>query len=152
MKTQLFFIAASAGLLLAIESASAGPCAQQINEVEKMLASKDAGMGPVAPGTEATPPKAEIEVPKAGEAPKTEATPAMSEALKGRAASPEDVLRQNQGQPTASEAAQAGQVAPTPQLSEAMNSLQRAREFDKAGNEAECMAAIQQAKAQIPTR
>jgi hypothetical protein len=120
--------------------------------LEKTLASKDAGMGPVARGTGATPPQAGIEVPKAGEVPETAATPVMSEALKGRAASPEDVQRQNQGQPTASEAARAGQVAPTPQLSEAMASLQRARELDKAGKEAECMAAIQEAKDQIPSR
>jgi hypothetical protein len=76
----------------------------------------------------------------------------MNEASKGRVASPEDVLRQNQGQPTASEAAQAGRVAPAPALTDAMASLQRARELDKAGDEAECMAAIQQAKDQIPSR
>jgi hypothetical protein len=76
----------------------------------------------------------------------------MSEAMRGRAASPEDVQRQNLGQPTAAESAQAGRGAPATDLSEAMASLQRAREFDKAGNEAECMAAIQQAKGKVGSR
>jgi hypothetical protein len=152
MKTQLLLTVASAGLLLAVQPADAGSCTQQISELEKTLASKDAGMGPVARGTEPSPPQGGMEVPKAGEVPGTAATPAMTETLKGRAASPEDVLRQNQGQPTASEAAQAGRGAPVPQFSEAMASLQRARELDKAGKEAECMAAVQQARDQIPSR
>lgn len=152
MNTRLMLFAASAGLLLAIAPAYAGPCGEQIRDVEKLLSSKDAGMGPVSPGTaEATAPTTTA-APKAGEAPGTEATPAMSDVLKGRAASPADVQRQNQGQPTAAESAPAGRGAPAPNLSDAMGSLQRARELDKAGNEAECMAMIQKAKAQAGSR
>ena len=132
MNTRLMLFAASAGLLLASAPAYAGPCSEQIRDLEKILSSKDAGMGPVSPGTEAT--------------------PAMSDVLKGRAASPADVQRQNQGQPTAAESAQAGKGAQAPNLSDAMGSLQGARELDKAGKEAECMAMIQKAKAQAGSR
>lgn len=117
-----------------------------------MLSSKDAGMGPVSPGAAGSTAPTTTKVPKAGEVPQTEATPSMSEALKGRAASPADVQRQNQGQPTAAESAQAGRGAPAPNLSDAMGSLQSARELDKAGKEAECMAMIGKAKSQIGGR
>jgi hypothetical protein len=149
MNTWSMVLAASAGLLLATAPAFAGPCSEQISEVQKILSSKDAGMGPVSPGTAETTAPTTTNVPKAGGVAGTEATPAMSEALKGRAASPADVQRQNQGQPTAAESAQAGRGAPAPHLSDAMGSLQSARELDEAGKEAECMAMIQKAKSQL---
>jgi hypothetical protein len=152
MKTQLLFTIASAGLLfaIAIQSANASSCSEEIRNLEKDLSSKSTQMGPVSRGTETT--SAGAEAPKPGQVPETPATAAMNEAVGGRAASQEDVLRQNQGQPTASEAAQTGRSAETPQMSEAMASLQRARELDKAGKEAECMAAVQQARDQIPSQ
>jgi hypothetical protein len=109
-------------------------------------------MGPVSPGTAETAAPTTMKAPKAGETVGTEGTPAMTEVLKGRAASPEDVRRQNLGQPTAAESGEAGRAAPASNLSEAMASLQRARELDKAGNEAECMAVIQKAKGQVGSR
>jgi hypothetical protein len=94
MNTRLLLFAASAGLLVAIAPAEAGPCSEEITELQKTLASKDAGMGPTSPGmAEKAAPTVTTEVPKAGEVPGTEATPAMSEAMRGRAASPEDVQR-----------------------------------------------------------
>ena len=152
MNTRLMLFAASAGLLLPIGPAYAGPCGEQIRDLEKILSSKDAGMGPVSPGTAETTAPSTTMAPKAGEARGTEATPAMSDVLKGRAASPADVQRQNQGQPTAAESAQAGTGAPAPHLSDAMGSLQSARELDRAGKEAECMAMIAKAKNQIGGR
>jgi hypothetical protein len=149
MNTRFLLFAASAVSLLATASAEAGPCSEQISELQKTLASKDAGMGPVSPGTAETTVPTTTNVPKAGGVAGTEATPAMSEALKGRAASPEDVRRQNLGQPTAAESGESGRAAPASNLSEATASLQRARELDKAGNEAECMSVIQKAKSQI---
>ena len=152
MHTRLMLSAASAALLLAVAPAFAGPCSEQISEVQKILSSKDAGMGPVSPGSAQSTAPAITNVPKAGELKQTEATPAMSETMKGRAASPADVQRQNQGQPTAAESALAGKGAPAPNLSDAMGSLQHARELDKAGKEAECMAEIAKAKSQIGSK
>jgi hypothetical protein len=152
MNTRFLLFAASAVSLLATASAEASPCSEQISELQKTLASKDAGMGPVSPGTAVPTAPTTTNVPKAGGVAGTEATPAMSEALKGRAASPADVQRQNLGQPTAAESAEAGRAAPATNLSDAMGSLQQARELDKAGNEAECMTMIQKAKSQIGGR
>lgn len=153
MHTRLMLCSTSvAGLLLATASAFAGPCSEQIGEVQKMLASKDAGMGPVSPGTAVPTVPTTTNVPKAGGVAGTEATPAMSEALKGKAASPADVQRQNLGQPTAAESAEAGSAAPATNLSDAMGSLQSARELDQAGKEAECMAMIGKAKSQLGGR
>jgi hypothetical protein len=50
MNTRLLLFAASAGLLVAIAPAEAGPCSEEITELQKTLASKDAGMGPTSPG------------------------------------------------------------------------------------------------------
>ena len=146
MKTHLLVIAASIGgatigVVLATGSANVGACSQQVQDLQKTLASKDAGMGPVQSGKEGTSP-AMPAVPKAGDVPQTEATAMMNKELQGRAASPEDVQRQNQGQSTAAEAGQAGQAPANPPMSDAMASLQRARDLDKAGDEAGCMAAI----------
>lgn len=70
-------------------------------------------------------------------------TAAMNAATQGSAASPQDVQRQTAGQPTAAQQAQgaSGHKGKT-----ASNALEQARNFDKAGQEAQCMDAIQQAK------
>jgi hypothetical protein len=152
MNTRFVLFAASTVSLLATASAEAGSCGEQISELQKTLASKDAGMGPVSPGTAVPTVPTTTNVPKAGGVAGTEATPAMSEALKGRAASPADVQRQNLGQPTAAESAETGRAAPATNLSDAMSSLQSARALDQAGKEAECMAMIQKAKSLIGSR
>jgi hypothetical protein len=71
-------------------------------------------------------------------------TAAMNEATKGGAASPQDVQRQTSGQPTAAQQAQGSAGSPTKQSASEL--LSQARSFDKAGQEARCMDAIQQAK------
>jgi hypothetical protein len=151
MSRHLLLIAGSACLLLAGGQAYAGQCTQEIGALEKALSSKDAGMGPTDTGmAESSGDAQTAEVPTAGELPETEATPAMNEATQGKATSPEDVQRQNTGEPTAAEAAQAEQTAPAAgSQSEVTDPLQRARELDKAGKEEECLAAVSEAKQNI---
>jgi len=56
------------------------------------------------------------------------------------------VLQQNQGAPTDSEAAEAGQTSTAAGIDDASGSLQRAKELDQKGDEAACMAEIAKAK------
>lgn len=72
-------------------------------------------------------------------------TAAMDRATQGSAASPRDVQRQNQGQPTAAQQAR-GQISQSHDMAAAMAALERARVFDRHGNEAACLSAIGEAK------
>ncbi|HEX6120035.1 MAG TPA: hypothetical protein VFZ03_11365 [Dongiaceae bacterium] len=76
-------------------------------------------------------------------------TATMNQATEGTAASCEDVLSQNQGAPTNSEAATANQSGAAGGVAEASDALQRTRQFDQAGNECACMEEIGKAKAQL---
>jgi hypothetical protein len=158
MKMQLFLAAASATLLLASASAYAGPCSDEIASLEKTLSGSDAGMGPTdttgsSDTMDADTAQAdEGSMPKAGEAPGTEATALMNETTEGKATSAQDVVKQNEGQPTAAEAAQ--DEAQTSEVarsspSEASTLLEQAKEFDQAGKEEDCMAAIEKAKQEL---
>ncbi|GIK99516.1 MAG: hypothetical protein BroJett029_37250 [Alphaproteobacteria bacterium] len=152
MRPHLLLIAGGASLLLASGLAQAGPCSDEIAMLEKQLSSKDAGMGPVDTGMAESSQSADAgtaDTPTAGEVPGTEATPAMNEVTEGIATSPQDVQQQNTGQPTASEAAQAGEMAPAAGQSDVTDHLQQAREYDAAGKEAECMTSVTQAKRQL---
>jgi hypothetical protein len=161
MKMQLFLAAAGATLLLAGAPAYAGPCSDEIASLEKTLSGSDAGMGPTAATgstTETmdadTAQAEEGAVPKAGEAPGTEATALMNEVTEGKATSAQDVVKQNEGQPTAAEAAQDETQGQTSEVarsspSEASTLLEQAKEFDAAGKEEDCMAAIEKAKQQL---
>jgi len=71
-------------------------------------------------------------------------TAAMNKETQG-AASPQDVQRQTQGQPTAAEQAQ-GNIGRSHTMASAMAALERARMMDRQGNDAECMKAIGEAK------
>jgi hypothetical protein len=71
-------------------------------------------------------------------------TAAMNRETTG-AASPQDVQRQTQGQPTAAQQAQ-GQIAASHNMVSAMAALERARMLDRQGNEAECLSAVGQTK------
>jgi hypothetical protein len=84
--------------------------------------------------------------PMAGDASKEQHPPTatMNRETQG-AASPQDVQRQTQGQPTAAQQAQ-GQIGSSHTLASAMAALERARLLDRQGNEAECMSAVGQAK------
>jgi hypothetical protein len=85
--------------------------------------------------------------PQTGEIPREQHPPtaAMGQATQGGAASPQDVQRQTRGEPTAAQQAE-GARRPTATLGSAQVALERAREFDRSGKEADCMAAITEAK------
>jgi hypothetical protein len=124
------------GLVVAAGAASAGPCATEIDTLQKQLSSTDAGMGPTGTG----------EVTEAGKLhPPTET---MNEATEGKATSPGDVASQNTGEATDAEAAQVGEYGSSAAPIEAEASLERARQFDQAGNEAACMDEINKLKTQ----
>jgi hypothetical protein len=72
-------------------------------------------------------------------------TAAMNQATQGGAASPQDVQRQTSGQPTAAQQAQ-GASGHGASGQTASAALDEARKFDKAGQEAQCMTAVQQAR------
>jgi hypothetical protein len=81
---KIILVALGAGVLLP-GAALAGPCARQIAGVAKQLAASDAGAGP----TKGRP------APTAGDQKgQHPATALMSKETKGKATSPEDVLRQ----------------------------------------------------------
>jgi hypothetical protein len=138
MKRTVFIAGLSAGLLFAAGSATAGICTGEIESMEKTLATTDAGMGPTGTGTDATTGAATTE--------QHPPTDTMSQAAEGKATSPGDVLQQNQGAPTDSDAAEAGQMSTAAGIDDATDSLQRAKELDQKGDEAACMAEIAKAK------
>jgi hypothetical protein len=92
MRTNTFILASLAVSAL-VSSAAAGPCTTEIENLAKVLASRDAGSGPTPGASGDTHPTAQ----PTGHPP----TAAMSEAAKGTATSAEDVRRQTAGQPTA---------------------------------------------------
>jgi hypothetical protein len=85
--------------------------------------------------------------PQAGETPREQHPPtaAMGQATQGGAASPQDVQRQTRGEPTAAQQAD-GARRPAATLGSAQAELERARELDRSGKEAECLAAIYEAR------
>lgn len=125
------------GLVLAAGAASAGPCSTEIDTLQKQLSSTDAGMGPTGTG----------EVAETGNL--HPPTDTMNKATEGKATSPGDVASQNQGEPTDAEAAQAGDYGTSAAPIEAEASLERARQFDQAGDEATCMEEINKVKTQL---
>jgi hypothetical protein len=92
MNSKASIVATIAVCALGVSAAAAGPCTTEIDNLTKVIASKDAGSGPTpgAGGTHAT-----------ADTSAHPPTAAMSEAAKGTATSAEDVRRQTAGQPTA---------------------------------------------------
>ena len=125
------------GLVFAAGAASAGPCSTEIDTLQKQLSSTDAGMGPTGTG----------EVTETGSL--HPPTDTMNQAIEGKAASPGDVAAQNQGEPTDADAAQAGTYGTSAAPIETEASLERARQFDQAGDEAACMDEIGKLKTQL---
>ena len=125
------------GLVFATGAASAGPCSTEIDTLQKQLSSTDAGMGPTGTG----------EVAETGTL--HPPTDAMNQATEGKAASADDVASQNQGEPTDADAAQAGESVTSAAPVETEASLERARQFDQAGDEAACMEEIGKLKTQF---
>jgi hypothetical protein len=181
MKMQLLLAAAGTALLLTAAPAVAGPCSDQIASLEKLLSNKDAGQGPTngaQASTAAQPSSGQSSsatseqlasadqsageggtTPKAGQVPDTAGTPLMNQAAQGKATSSQDVLKQNEGQPTVGDTAQAqsqGQstaaqtsAAAGASPMEASNLLKQAKDLDQAGKESDCMATVEKAKQQI---
>jgi alpha-L-fucosidase len=140
--TKASVISTSLLLLLSIAPASAGPCADEINNLSKLMASRDAGSGPTVGA--ASSPSSRTTQSQGGETQQHPPTATMSKETEGRATSPEDVQRQTTGRPTAAEQSQ--RAASDTGQQPAVEALNRARMLDQQGNEAECMAAVQQAK------
>ena len=131
----LLVLGTAAGLVVAAAAASAGTCTTEIERLQKQLSSSDAGMGPSGTIAET----GQLQPP----------TETMNQAVQGKATSPEDVLSQNQGEPTDGDAAAAGQLGTAAGAAEAGEALQRARQLDQAGDEAACMTEIGKAKTQL---
>ena len=117
MKTNAFILVNIAVCALGMSSVAAGPCTSEIDNLLKVLASKDAGSGPTpgaSGGTHST-------VETSAHPP----TAAMSQAAKETATSAEDVRRQTAGQPTAGQQGSGGPAAqhpPTAAMSQATQS------------------------------
>ena len=138
MKTMAFILANIALFALGVSSATSGPCGNEIDSLSKILAAKDAGSGPTAGAASGTPSAAS----PSAQHPQTE----------GRATSPEDVRRQTEGQPPAAQQGTSGAAPRTDSPSEASSALDRARELDRQGREAECMEAVRAAKQFVGSR
>lgn len=143
MIKSLFVLGTAAGMMLAAAAAGAGTCSTEIEGLQKKLSSSDAGMGPTGTGNAG----AMGTITETGQL--HPPTDAMNQATEGKAASSNDVLNQNQGAPTGSDAATAGQSGSAGGAPQASDALQRARQFDQAGNETACMNEIGKAKAQL---
>src|SRR6188508_181856 len=155
MKTITLLLGAGALAALSAGTAMAGPCTSEIDNVTKLLASKDAGAGPTAGGASATtgqhPPSATMGAADPSTAassaaaqsgqPQHPPTAAMTQAMQGGAASPQDVQSQSRGGPTAAQQAQGMQRPASDNLAAVQAALSEARGFDQSGKEAECMDA-----------
>jgi hypothetical protein len=134
-----------------VPGAVAGPCSQQISQLEKTLSSKDAGSGPVSTGNAS--PAASIGGQTGHPAPphevgtqngeKTGPTKSMNQASSQTATSAQDVRRQQQGEPTAANATGAFHADDRTAKIEA--ALQRARQMDSQNN-ADCKNAVNEAQ------
>jgi hypothetical protein len=132
MKTTAFILASCALLALPLGSAGAGQCTSEIDNLARALDRETVGSSSASGGAQAT----KEEHPP---------TTIMGRETQGSAASADDAQRQTQGQPTAAQQAQ-GQISTSHDMAAAMAALERARLFDRHGNEAECLSAIGQAK------
>jgi hypothetical protein len=161
MTSRKQLLLASSVLVMALSPAWAGPCTDQIAELQKTLSSTDAGAGPTLRTGSAQDPAttASASAPRAGAAaaPGTEATPAMNTATGNRAASAQDVRAQQQGQATSAQVAQSaggGRAAqlPADKLSQVNAALDRARSLDQQGNNDGCTQAINEARQLVGNR
>ena len=140
MKPAAVLLGACALLPLLAGTAGAQQCKTEIDNVAKLLASRDPGAGPTTGMAQPTTPGG-----AAGQ-PQHPPTGRMGQATPGGAASPQDVQGQTRGEPTATQKAEGARRPEAEKLASAQAALQRAREFDRTGREAECMSAIAEAK------
>jgi hypothetical protein len=179
---RILVIGAGASLLLLLSGVKpvlAGPCSDEISQLQQRLASSDAGSGPTmrtgstdpvtatgsvqnptassgagsaSPGS--APPTVAAtprQAPRAGEVPETQATAAMNALTENRATSPQDVRAQIEGQPTSSQVA--GGAAPQADHAKlAAAALERARLADQRGDASACSTALTEARSLIGSR
>jgi len=150
MKITLIALGAGAGCLLLAGSAMAGPCTAQIDALTQQLAATDAGMGPtensgVGAGTMEQSAVNPASPSGSTQTPTTPATGTMNEASQNKATSPQDVQNQNTGQGTVADQA-ANAAAPAGANTSAAASLEQAKMFDQAGDEAACMDEVSKAQ------
>src|SRR5262245_66594354 len=120
MKTTNILLASGMLFALGMVPASAeGPCRDQIDQVAKLIAAKDAGSGP----TTGTPEPMASD--QKGQHP---GTSLMTKEAEGKATSPEDVRKQ------------------TGALVDVSAALKQARTFDQQGKETECLETVKHVK------
>jgi len=90
MKTITLLLGACAVVALPVATPAAGPCTAEIENVTKLLASKDAGSGPTAGATGTT----------TGQHPPTAAMGAADSSTAASAAAAESALNRNDGEGT----------------------------------------------------
>src|SRR6266487_3900855 len=160
MKTTTLLFGAGVLITLPAGAAIAGPCTSEIDSLTKLMAARDAGAGPTAGAAGTTsgqhPPTAAMGAADPSTAASSTAaqsaraqhppTAAMNQATQGGAASPQDVQSQNRGGPTAVQQAEGARRPASDQLASAEATLEQARSYDRAGQEAQCMDAIARAK------
>jgi len=156
MRLTLIALGAAAGCVVLASSAIAGPCTAQIDTITQKLAATDAGMGPTgagaATGGEVT--ANAVSPSGAPQVPTTPATGTMNDASQNKATSSQDVQTQNTGQGTAADVATGAAAATTTGDTAgqatggaaAAAHVQRAQQFDQAGNEAACMDEVTKAQ------
>jgi hypothetical protein len=158
MKTRLLVSTVGAVLVFAPLESWAGPCTDEISALQKVISSSDAGSGPTMrtgsttgstqpqpSGSDAPVSATPRQVPAAGEAPDTNATAAMNTVTQNRAASPQDVRSQIQGQPTSSQVA-SGATPTIDRAKQVEAALGRARSADQNGDASGCTSAVNEAK------
>lgn len=138
MRTPIAIAACLASTLCG--TALAGPCTVEIEQLTKIMATKDAGSGPTSGATGAT--SAQNQQSQAQHPPAA----IMNQQTENKAVSPEDVRRQTEGRPTTSQQATKSPGGNQSNQAEASASLAKAKEHDAAGREAECMEAVKTAK------
>jgi hypothetical protein len=146
MKITMIALGAGAGCLLLAGSAMAGPCSAQIDVVAKQLNATDAGMGPTGGATASGDTMAQAgggtTASPSGDGQTTHPpTGTMNEASQNKATSAQDVQSQNTGQGTA-----ADQATGMAGHAEASASLERARQFDQAGDQVACTDEVNKAQ------
>jgi hypothetical protein len=152
-------LASCAFLALQIGTAAAGPCTGEIESVSKILAAKDAGSGPTAtanPGQH--PPTAAMSAADPSTTASTSAAKSNQQQQPPTAAMTSAATNLDTGAPAArpreqhppasamDQTAHGSAAAGASGKADASAALERARNLDKAGQEAQCMDAVQQAK------
>jgi hypothetical protein len=143
MKPAAVLLGACALLPLLAGTAGAQQCKTEIDNLAKLLVSRDAGAGPTTgTASQAAPGGAASQADQ----PQHPPTGRMGQATPGGAASPQDVQSQTRGEPTATQKAEGARRPEAEKLASAQAALERAREFNRNGRESECMSAIAEAK------